>query len=137
MDKSVYTFPYQQKQTEFGDSINPLITLSVKTVYGFQSVWLLVDSGADMTLLNCKLAKQFGIPFDIHKKTIIYGIGDTPLNAYPGKITLKFDQQEIAVRSYFLESEDSTLLLGRLDIFDRFIICFDPFKKQITFKLVK
>lgn len=136
MDKSIYTFPYQRKRSEFGNVFDPLITLPVKTVYGFQSLWFLVDSGADMTLLNCKLAKQLGLPFDTHKKTLIYGIGDTPLNAYLGKIIIQLGLQEITVRSYFLETEDSTLLLGRLDIFDRFLICFDPLKEQIKFQLV-
>lgn len=137
MDKSVYIFPYQRKRSEFGNVFNPLITLAVKTLHGFQSLWFLVDSGADMTLLNCKLAKQLGLPFDTHKKTLIYGIGDTPQTAYPGKIILQFDRQEISVKAYFLETEDSTLLLGRLDIFDRFMICFDPLKEQITFKLTQ
>lgn len=137
MDKLMYTFPYQQKRSEFGNTFDPLITLSVKTLYGFQSLWFLVDSGADMTLLNCTLAKQLGLSFNTHKKTMIYGIEDKPLNACPGKIILKFDQQEITVRSYFLESENSTLLLGRLDIFDRFMVCFDPVKEQIIFKLTQ
>lgn len=136
MDKSIYTFPYQRKRSEFGNVFDPLITLAIKTVYGLQSLWFLVDSGADMTLLNCKLAKQLGLPFDTHKKTLIYGIGETPLNAYLGKIIIQLGLQEITIRSYFLETEDSTLLLGRLDIFDRFIICFDPHNEKIILEYI-
>mgnify|MGYP001603576057 CR=1 FL=1 len=69
MAKLMYTFPYQRKKTEFGIVYDPLISLSVKTKSGYQPLWFLLDSGADMTLLNCKLAKQLGIAFDTHKKT--------------------------------------------------------------------
>ena len=56
------------------------------------------------------------------------------INAYPGVVELKFRQNfRLKIRCYFIDAEDSTLLLGRLDIFDKFNIHFDTSNKKINF----
>lgn len=68
MAKPMSTFPYQYKQIEYGRIVNPLARISVKTSWGWQPLWFLLDSGADVTMLTIPLAKILGLDFDITKK---------------------------------------------------------------------
>jgi len=133
MDKSVLTFPYQYKQIEFGKVFNPYIPVSVRARWGWQNLWFLVDSGADTTMLTLSLANQLGLKINKNKRSRLFGIGEKSVCAYPGKIDLKFKNVIISARCYFIDTEDSTLLLGRLDIFDKFNIFFDSTNQKIVF----
>lgn len=132
MVKSVLTFPYQYKQIDYGKIINPLTYIAVQASWGWQPLWFLLDSGADTTLLTLPLAKSLGLDFDITKKTHLFGIGEKSVIAYPGKVTLRLGEEQLDVRCYFIEAKESTLLLGRLDIFDKFNILFNTRKGQIN-----
>ena len=78
-----------------------------------------------------------GLFVDEKKKIKLYGIGEKSVPAYPGKIVIKLDGFEIEARAYFIDAEDSTLLLGRLDIFDKFNICFNSSKQRVTFNPIR
>jgi hypothetical protein len=134
MDKPVCTFPYQYKRNDFGKVLNPLILLPTKTNGGWQNLWYLFDSGADATMLSISLAEKLGITVNRHIKTKLYGIGEQAVYASPGEITIKIGIKEYRVRTYFDYSKESTILLGRIDIFDKFTITFDKNKKQIIFQ---
>lgn len=133
MVKSVLTFPYQYKQIEFGKVFNPYIPIPVKARWGWQNLWFLVDSGADTTMLTLSLAYQLGLNINRNKRSQLFGIGEKSVDAYPGIIELKFDNSVIKARCYFIDTEDSTLLLGRLDIFDKFNIYFDSTNHKVVF----
>jgi len=133
MDKLTLTFPYQYKQIEFGKVFNPYIPVPVKARWGWQNLWFLVDSGADTTMLTLSLANQLGLNIDKNKKSKLFGIGEKSVTAYPGKIELKFGDSFVIVRCYFIDSEDSTLLLGRLDVFDKFNIFFYSTNQKVVF----
>jgi hypothetical protein len=130
----VLTFPYQYKKIDFGRLLNPLILLPVKASWGWQYLWFLVDSGADTVMIPIDLAIKLGLAFEASVKTKLYGIGRQEVSAFPGKIVLKIENNEITARAYFVQSQDSVLLLGRLDIFERFSIVFDETKQAVIFK---
>lgn len=128
------TFPYQYKEIDFGRIFNPLILLPVKASWGWQDLWFLVDSGADTLMLPVTLAEKLGFSYNPTIKTKLYGIGKQAVYASPGEIILKIANEEITVRSYFVYSDDSLLLLGRLDIFEKFSITFDRKKQAVIFR---
>lgn len=133
MAKSVHTFPYQYKKIDFGSVSNPLVLLPVKASWGWQNVWFLVDSGADTVMIPMDLARTLELPVSSSVKIKLYGIGNQAVIASPGKVTLRIGRNEITTRSYFVHSSDSLLLLGRLDIFDRFSVLFDKTKQAVVF----
>lgn len=134
MVKSAPTFPYQYKRIDFGRIFNPLILLPVKASWGWQNVWFLVDSGADTVVIPIDLAGKLGLSMNSSIKTKLYGIGKQAIYASPGEITLNIGSKEIVARSYFVHSKDSVLLLGRLDIFEKFSIVFDKTKQVVIFQ---
>lgn len=127
------TFPYQYKKIEYGRIFNPLVLLPIKASWGWQSLWFLIDSGADTVMLPIDLAKKLGLSFNPAIKTKLYGIGKQVVYASPGKIVLNIGNKEISARSYFVYSQKSLLLLGRLDIFEKFSVTFDKTKQAVIF----
>lgn len=85
-------------------------------------------------MLPIDLAKKLGLSHNPAKKTKLYGIGEQAVYASPGETVFQIGDQEIVARSYFVYSRDSVLLLGRLDIFDRFSIIFDQKREAVVFK---
>ena len=133
----IFTYPYKYKTIEEGKIVNPRILLPLKTSNGWLDIWFILDSGADTTMLTLSTAKEYGLDYDIKNGAKLYGIGDMGINAYPGVVELKFRQNfRLKIRCYFIDAEDSTLLLGRLDIFDKFNITFDSLEKKIIFKSI-
>lgn len=126
------TFPYRYKQIDFGRIFNPLALIPVRASWGWQRLWFLIDSGADVTMLPISLANRLGIKYKSNVKDKLYGIGQQALLASPGKIKLMIDNREIEIRSYFVHSQDSILLLGRLDIFEQFSVNFDKSLRSVV-----
>lgn len=133
MQKQAFTFPYLTKISDTGDLLNPIVKIPVKTNAGWQKLWFLVDSGADTTTLTLSLAKKLGLNINLGSKTILFGIGERKVGAYSGSVILQMGGNDYKVRCFFMDAEDSVLLLGRLDVFDKFSITFDPKKRIIIF----
>lgn len=119
------TFPYERKLIDEGEIIDPRITLEVKTSLGFLAIKFLVDSGADVTTLPLI---PYGEIFNFQKKpkekVKIGGIEGKGVNAYPFSLLIRLANYKFHLRSYFIESKIDPLL-GRLDFWDLFSICFD------------
>lgn len=133
-DESTFTFPYRYKKIEFGKVLNPFVSINVKSSLGWQPLWFLVDSGADVTTLTLSTAENLKLAYNIRIKERLYGIGEQSVFAYPGEVYLKLGHSEARVRCYFINAPESTLLLGRLDIFDKFNILFDSKNEKIEFR---
>ncbi len=136
MGGSIFTFPYNYKYLVEGKILNPRLYLPLKTKFGWQNTWFLLDSGADTTMLPLSFAKKFGLYFDPKKKGKLFGIGDKAFDGYSGVVHIKIGTKELIVRCDYIDSSDSTLLLGRLDIFDKFNITFDSSNKRIVFEQI-
>lgn len=96
----------------------------------------LVDSGADRTVINEPLGNALGFKVNPNEKPInLGGIGGvTP--GYLRRLSLWIGDQQITTEVVWLQSDKVPLLLGQIDIFDRFQITFSRNQKQIIFELV-
>lgn len=134
MVKTTFTAPYRYKTITEGKILDPLILLPMKTQIGWYDTLFLLDSGADTTMLSLRLAEKLGLYYNRLLKIRFFGIEGRGINAYRGRILVKIGGVELGIRCYFAESDDPTLLLGRLDLFDKFNITFDSSQKQIIFR---
>ena len=131
---SILKFPYRRKTISLGEIVDPLIQAQVKASYGWQPVWFLVDTGADVTTLTVSFAKQLGINLDKRKKSKVHGIGNQSNDAYQSMITLKLNGIVFDIRAFFLNTPRNILLLGRLDLFDKFDITFKNSRQELHFE---
>lgn len=126
-------FPYRYKQIDFGRIFNPLALIPVKASWGWQRLWFLIDSDADVTMMPASLANRLEIKYESNVKDKLYGIGQQALLASPGRLKMMIDGREIEIRSYFVHSQSSILLLGRLDVFEQFSVNFDKSLQSVVF----
>lgn len=117
-------FDYRKHLFDKREKLYPACDLYVQ---GKDKNWYLfypyVDSGADITLLTFSDAELLG--FDLTKAKEIYlrGIGGR-LKIYLFPVKLKVSGITIKTEIGFSESNETPRLLGRKDIFKRFVISF-------------
>lgn len=119
------SFPYQKKLLEGGEVADPRVIVEAKTIFGFLKIKFLLDSGADVTTLPfAQYAELFHFKKDLKRKVSIGGIEGKGVAAYPFSLNVRFAKKQFVLRSYFVESKIDPLL-GRLDLWNMFSICFD------------
>lgn len=120
------------KQTPYR-FLNPLVDIYLKDRKNhFRSFTLYVDSGASITTLTADDAAILGLELTKGAELDLRGISGS-IKAYVHKVSLKIFDEEFEARLAFSESNETPRLLGRLDIFNRFKICFDDYKSIISF----
>lgn len=130
---SSHSFPLGKKRISWGEVVDPLIQIKIKTSFGWLPVWFVLDTGADVTVLTVKFAESAGISFERARREKLAGIGDGAVYGYRGKIEVRLNGLSFETRAYFLDVEKNLLLLGRMDLFDKFSLFFDNEKKEVVF----
>ena len=126
-------FPFTSKRTALGTLLTPVVPVELLTRKGFVTFQFLLDSGADFTLLPRHVADLVGIDLTTAPSTKTFGVEGGGLTVWVGPVTLRLGPEIFDVRCFFSERDDAPLLLGRMDIFSKFQIAFDPKRKRIRF----
>jgi hypothetical protein len=116
----------------------PKITVSL---YSTNNNWhhfrVYVDSGADISLFTKDDAGILGLTLKEGKYKPIIGVGRTLIPAYIHTIKLKIGDTELNAKVAFADSDETSRLLGRTDIFPYFKITFNEQKLEITFQTLQ
>jgi gag-polyprotein putative aspartyl protease len=95
---------------------------------------MLVDSGADISFISKNIGEQLGLKKAAHETVeTAFGVGSR-LSYLNRTLNVKIDDTELSVR--FLWSQDEgvdDIILGRLDVFDRFDVLFSQKKRKVIF----
>ena len=86
----------------------------------------LVDSGADVTMINAQYALALGIDLSAVKEIDAFGIYNDPIKAKPAEVDIRISALNATVRtrSLFVYTEKIDVLIGREDFFEKFVIRF-------------
>ena len=96
---------------------------------------LYIDSGADITMVPLGLGKALG--FKQHEDDEIREIKGVSGGGVPyllRKAFMTLDGKRLKIRLAWALIEEVPLLLGRLDIFPKFVIAFDEKQASIIFR---
>jgi hypothetical protein len=96
-----------------------------------------IDSGADISMIPYRFGKALG--FKQEKKDNIQevkGISGAGIPYSIKEITLILNGQKLNVRIAWALVEEVPMLMGRMDIFDKFRIIFDEKKGWIDFEKI-
>jgi len=92
----------------------------------------LVDTGADETLLPLSMANEMGFDFDLDKdRTMCGGAGGKQFPIYKSPEQIEFILESPGFRPYswksnvFFTLEQPTILIGRKNFLDRFVVKLD------------
>ena len=96
--------------------------------------WLYVDSGADITLLPKKVGEFLGFKIKEGEEVKeIKGIGNSKDPYVIRKVNMKIGKKEFEARIAWSLIEDVPMVLGRLDVFDKFDTLFKEREEKVVF----
>ncbi|MEW6609140.1 MAG: hypothetical protein AB1414_17140 [bacterium] len=128
-------FPYCEEQLkDFGVIWKPYVVLRVTSGEKSFRCEMLLDSGADITLIPKRAGDYLG--FEIEKEEIkeLKGIGEGAIPYIIKRVKIKIGNDEVETRIGWVLIEEVPFLLGRLDIFDQFDIKFDHSNRKVIFE---
>lgn len=112
----------------------PIITLGLKYNENWYPVDAYVDSGAIYSIFRQTVGERMDIEID--KGKLIYSqVGDSgSIPVYLHEIEMQLGPRIFKATIGFSEKLGIGFnILGRSDVFDKFIICFDDMKNYVTF----
>lgn len=137
MSSASFKFPYQSKVTKhYGAIPDPRVTIFINTLFGFEPLTFLIDTGADVSMLPKSWARRLGIRLkDLSFHTMLTASGEE-MKVYRGEITIKLrkNSKKLTLPCAFTTSDKTPLLLGRLGIFKIFTLEFSHRKKALYFR---
>jgi hypothetical protein len=96
---------------------------------------LYIDSGADITMVPLGLGKALGFKQQENDEIReIKGVSGGGVPYLLRKAFMTLDSKRLKIRLAWALIEEVPLLLGRLDIFPKFVITFDEKRTLITFR---
>lgn len=129
------SFPYKRENSDiFGEIHRPI---AVVYFIGEQEILELpyVDSGADITLIPNTVGELLGFEKENDNIKEVYSVGKKSIPIIIKKIKLRIANHEFEARVAWALTENVPILLGRMDVFDKFKITFDQAKKKTIFEL--
>ena len=115
--------------------IAKVLFLSKKGNY-WSEIWMIVDTGADYTLLPRYVAHDLQIDLEKECKVLLtQGIGGAEKVYFLPKITVKLGEWERTIPVGFLERDGIPPLMGRHLFFETFEATFSP-NHSLTFKKI-
>lgn len=123
-------FPYQVRDGQSYPIIRvTLIHKNLKMI-----IVALVDSGANLSVFTWDVAKNLGIIVESGKKIFLGGVGGR-IMGYEHVVDMELANKSFRAKIVFSrEFLVSFNLLGREDVFSRFMICFDEKRKLVELK---
>jgi hypothetical protein len=112
----------------------PIITLGLKHKEGWFPVDAYVDSGAVYSIFRQSVAERMGV--EIAKGRFIYSqVGDGGfIPVYLHKLDVQLGPKTFQATIGFSEKLGIGFnILGRADVFDKFVVCFDDLKNYVSF----
>jgi len=113
------------KSKTFGDVARPIALIELKSNLGDWKIFYPeVDSGAIVSVFNSSDCKFLGYDLKKGLRFELSGVFGSNRMAYLHEIEMKIGKEITKTRIAFTEGENHKQLLGRIDVFNNFQICF-------------
>lgn len=129
-------FPFEFVQVEtLGILFYPIVSLELKTVFGWKKFDFLVDTGADLTTLPSTILPYLGLKESNLRKSKTVGVGGIEVETLEAVISVQFGMRKLQVHTAITKDSSTPFLLGRKDIFEeKFGLILDSVGKQTILK---
>ena len=126
-------FPYRIA----GGRPSPMVSAGRCLANRWQVAQLYVDSGAFYTVMHAQFAVEAGLAFKQGRKVLVQ-VGDGSLiPVYLHKVRMQIGGKQFVATVGFSERLGVRFnLLGRLDVFEHFKVCFHEKRKVVSFQAV-
>ncbi len=119
---------------KLGEVLKPIIPVVIGGVEQSVGVSMLLDSGADLSLIPYSVGKAIGLELDMENRSEVQGIGEGSIPYILSQLKIKIGDVETSVRVGWALIEEVPLILGRLDVFQQFSAEFREFENKIILK---
>jgi len=129
-------FKYREEYSEpIGKILRPVAKVYLQSIDGeFIPQFMYVDSGADFILIPYKLGRFLGLRHEGEEVYEIEGVnGVVPVIFKTANIRIA-DSEKFQAKIAWSQIEDVPMLMGRLDVFDRFDITFRKNEHKVIFE---
>lgn len=128
-------FPYKSYQRFV---LRPVIPIRLKHGRAGLLYEALVDSGADVSLFGREIGEALGIEIESGAPYKVLGVGGGHATYYMHAVTVIVAGLTYKTEIGFLETPNEEIapygVLGQKGLFDKFIVSFDLFEKEIMLK---
>lgn len=126
-------FKYRKEQSRvLGEIYRPIAKVQLQGDAGWISEFMYVDSGADFTLIPYKLGRFLGFKHNNGEIHEIQGVSGTVPVIFK-TVNMRLGEYIFKVKIAWSQLEEVPLLLGRLDVFDRFDVTLKQNDKKVLF----
>src|SRR3989338_10155421 len=118
-------FPYKREKSNlFGTVYRPIVAVHFIDRNSEIIQLMYIDSGADITLIPKSIGELLGFDESDEVKEI-FSVSGHKISVIIENAKMKIGRHQFNARVAWSLHENVPLLLGRLDVFDKFIITFD------------
>lgn len=119
----------------FGKIKRPIAEIFVKDTSGiWRALTLYVDSGADVTILRRSYGDLLGLDVEKGRPAKFRGFGKEEIQTFLHDLDLKIGNNEIKTKVAICQDDSVPNVLGRVSVFDKYIISFLNGKEQTSFR---
>ncbi len=92
-------FPFLQRRSRnLGSILKPIIPASIIGPGREVKAFMLLDSGADISMIPYSVGETIGLELDISTRSEVQGIGEATVPYVLGQVKIKIENFEIAAR---------------------------------------
>ena len=125
-------FPFKKRYSEkLGDILKPIIPVSIIGPKKSVNIFMLLDSGADISLIPYSVGETIGLELDMANHSEVHGIGEGSVPYILSNVGLNIGNVELSMRIGWALIEEVPFILGRLDLFQNFSVVFREFDNKI------
>ena len=97
-------FQFEKRHTQrLGEILKPIIPVTIIGPKRSLNIFMLLDSGADLSLIPSSVGETIGLELDIENRSEVQGIGEGSVPYILNKVKLKIENIEISSRCGFSE----------------------------------
>ena len=128
------TFKYHPEPSPLGIILRPIADIILEANGLKVEASMYIDSGADITMIPIHLGKALGFKQNPSDEILeIRGVSGGGVPYIIKKMKITIGERTFDIRLAWALIEEVPLLLGRMDIFNKFAVTFDETKKSIIF----
>ena len=119
---------------KLGEVLKPIVPVTIIGPKQSVNISMLLDSGADLSLIPYAVGETIGLELDMENRSEVQGIGEGRVPYILSQAEIKIGDIETPLRIGWALIEEVPLILGRLDVFQKFSIEFREFENKIILK---
>jgi len=128
-------FPFEKRYSKrLGQILKPIIPVTIAGPKRGLNLFMLLGSGADLSLIPYSVGEAIGLEPDIKKRSEVQGIGEGSVPYIMSQVELQIGNVGIPVRVGWALIEEVPLILGRLDVFSHLSVEFRESEDKIVMR---